>query len=111
VTTTDQRFAAIAKALLKTRGVAQGVKGRTKGFGTSALTINDKIFAMIASKDQFVVKLPRERVDALVAAGDGKRFDMGPGRVMKEWLVLDEGSGADWLAVSKEAMKFVGSKS
>jgi hypothetical protein len=111
VTSTDQRFGAIAQALLKTRGVAQGLRGRKQGFGTSALTVNDKIFAMIASKDQFVVKLPRERVDALVAAGEGKRFDMGPGRVMKEWLVLDEDSAVDWLAVAKEAMKFVGSKS
>jgi hypothetical protein len=108
--TTDQRFAAIAKALAKSPGVSQGLKGRKQGFGTSALTINDKIFAMVASKDQFVVKLPRERVDALVAAGDGKRFDMGPGRVMKEWLVVDEDSTATWLALAKEAMKFVGSK-
>jgi hypothetical protein len=32
------------------------------------------------------VKLPRERVDELVEAGAGHRFDPGHGRLMKEWV-------------------------
>jgi hypothetical protein len=65
---------------------------------------------MISSKGQFVVKLPKERVGALVTSGRGERFDPGHGRLMKEWLALDQGSDESWLALAREAMKFVGAK-
>ena len=80
-----------------------------RGFGSSALKIDDRIFAMLSSKGQFVLKLPRERVDALVAAGDGERFDPGHGRLMKEWLAVEPTSAQSWLALAREAMAFVGS--
>jgi len=53
------------------------------------------------------VKLPRARVDTLVAAKQGERFDPGHGRLMKEWVVVEPGAG-DWLALAKEARAFVG---
>lgn len=43
---------------------------------------------------QLVVKLPKARVDALVGAGEGARFDGNKGTPMKEWLVLASDSGA-----------------
>jgi hypothetical protein len=46
-----------------------------KGFGSGALKVNGKVFAMKSSKGKFVVKLPKERVDALAASGQGERFD------------------------------------
>jgi len=62
---------------------------------------------MISSKGGFVVKLPKARVDALVALGLGSRFEPARGRVMKEWLVVDPASAEDWLSLAQEAMKFV----
>jgi hypothetical protein len=61
-------------------------------------------------KDHFVVKLPRTRVDELVASGTGDRFDPGHGRVMKEWLTIGPEAEADWVSLAKEAMEFVGPK-
>jgi hypothetical protein len=110
--TTDVRFASLVKTLGRTTGVTGPSKAgdSKKKFGSDALKIGGKIFAML-SHDRLVVKLPRARVDELVAAGDGERFDPGHGRVMKEWLSLDPSSELEWLPLAKEAMKFVRSKS
>jgi hypothetical protein len=98
------RYAAIVKAFAGRRGVS-AESGR--GFGSSALKIENKIFAMLASGDQFVVKLPRQRVDALVAAGEGERFDpRRNGKLMKEWLVVGRGLEARWLPLAQEAFEF-----
>ena len=105
----DERFATIVRLLKVNPKVTLGLS-KKQGFGSSALCINDKIFAMVSSKGQFVVKLPRDRVDALVASGMGERFDPGHGRVMKEWLAVPAKSPEDWLALAREAMRFVGSK-
>ncbi len=103
---TEQRFAAVVAALAAQPRVTVGA-GK-KGFGSSALKVGDKIFAMISSQGMFVVKLPKARVDELVASGTGQRFDPGHGRIMKEWLALEPGSGEDWLALAREALRFVG---
>jgi hypothetical protein len=97
----DPRFAAVVKALGKERGVTYG----GKGFGSSALKIDGRIFAMWSSKERFVVKLPKERVLALVAGGKGSFFEPGPGRLMKEWLDVSAPKTA-WLALAKEALAF-----
>ncbi len=81
-------------------------RGGGKGFGSRALKVNGKIFAMMSSKGQFVVKLPRKRVGELVAAGKGEYFDPGHGRVMKEWLAVAAGK-TQWLELAKEAYRFV----
>jgi hypothetical protein len=99
----DPRFVPVMDAFAGERSVTVG--GR-KGFGSRALKVNGKIFAMMASKGQFVVKLPKERVRELVATGIGKYFDPGHGRLMKEWLALEAGT-ASWLDLAKEAYQFV----
>ena len=53
------------------------------------------------------LKLPRERVDALVAAGQGERFDPGHGRLMKEWIVLHPATREAWRSLAVEARDFV----
>lgn len=103
------RFATIVEVMLGYPDVTVGSAGK-KGFGSSALQVHGKIFAMIDSKGRFVVKLPRQRVDALIQEGQGERFDPGHGRVMKEWLTLDPSTQARWLSLAKDAMDFVGSK-
>ena len=83
-------------------------KTGSRSFGASALKVHDKIFAMVASGGQFVVKLPKARVDALVATGAGERFDAGRGRPMKEWLEVRSPSPDKWLKLALEALDFVG---
>ena len=103
------RYAAVVKAMAGKGGVTHSEPDDSKrGFGANALKVNNKIFAMLDSEDRFVVKLPRGRVDALVAAGLGERFDpRRNGRLMKEWLVVGPGREARWLPLAKEAMEFV----
>ena len=50
-----------------------------KGVGSSALKTGGQIFAMLVG-DRLVVKLPRQRVDALIDARAGHRFDPGQAR-------------------------------
>ena len=92
--------------MLRKRGVEQKAD---RGFGRGALTVKGKIFAMLSSRGEFVVKLPGDRVAALVASGSGKRFASGPGRVMKEWLVVPPGK--EWEARAEEARRFVAENS
>jgi len=107
--TADDRYATLADALLSTADITLGSAGK-KGFGSSALQVGGKIFAMLAG-GKLVVKLPRQRVDALVASGDGTRFDpRHDGRLMKEWLAVESTSDEEWLSLAREAMGFVASK-
>lgn len=104
-TAAQRQFAAIAKVLTATPQVTLGSGKR--GFGANALHIDAKLFAMVSSKGEFVVKLPKQRVDALEALGRGHRFDPGRGRLMKEWLAVTAGSVNEWTALAIEAMNFV----
>jgi hypothetical protein len=102
--TPEERYAELVRAFLAESGVTQ----EGKGFGSSALKVGGHIFAMLSSQGEFVVKLPRRRVDELIASGDGDRFDPGHGRLMKEWLALRPSSSQDWGLLAREAMDFVG---
>jgi TfoX/Sxy family transcriptional regulator of competence genes len=109
--TQEERFAAIVGELLYYPDVIPLSDDSRKSFGSSGLKVHNKIFAMLV-RGNLVVKLPKQRVDALVTSGDGERFDpRHDGRLMKEWLVLDPASTEDWLSLAKEAMEFVASKS
>ena len=97
----DPKFAAVAEAFANERGVTAG--RMMSAFG---LKVGGKIFAMF-SKDAFVVKLPKARVDALVSAKKGVRFDPRKnGSEMKEWLSIADRK-APWLELAKEAHRFV----
>src|SRR5947199_3510026 len=76
----DPRFAPVIAAFARDRRVTYG----GKGFGSSGLKVDGKLFAMISSRGHFVAKLPRARVDELVRLGKGEPFDPGHGRLMKE---------------------------
>ncbi|MGI8554245.1 MAG: hypothetical protein ACR2PL_26170 [Dehalococcoidia bacterium] len=112
-TTAEERYATIVEALLNDADVSLGSPDDSQskqGFGSAALRIRNKIFAMLSSKGRFVVKLPRQRVDALIAAGEGERFNPGHGRLMKEWVAIEPSAAEAWLSLAREAMQFVGSK-
>jgi hypothetical protein len=103
--TPEQRFAVLVDELSHVSGVTPPSEG--KAFGSSGLKVHGKLFAMLV-RGRLVVKLPKARVDALLAADEGERFDpRHDGRAMKEWLVLDSVSAEDWLALSREALGFV----
>jgi hypothetical protein len=63
-------------------------------------------FSRCFGSEQYVTKLPKERVDEMVSSGKGERFDPGHGRLMKEWIVVWPGK-ADWVLLAKEAYEFV----
>jgi hypothetical protein len=82
------------------------VPGGGQGFGSQALKINSRIFAMLAG-GRLVVKLPRARVAELIETGHGQPFDGGKGTPMKEWITLT-GDEAECRALVVEAQAFVG---
>ena len=104
--TPDEQYATCVEALVAEPAVTLGSPGR-KGFGSSALQVNGKIFVMLVG-DRLVVKPPRARVDTLVDAGETERLGPAPGRVMKGWVTVDGASGECWLPLAREALAFVG---
>jgi hypothetical protein len=100
----ERAFAMVVDAFAGDREVT---RGGGKGFGSAALKVRGKIFAMISSKGEFVAKLPRHRVAELVKAGTGQQFDPGHGRLMKEWVVV-KGTRPSWIELAMEARRFVG---
>ncbi|HLZ57579.1 MAG TPA: hypothetical protein VKR06_11580 [Ktedonosporobacter sp.] len=112
LTPEEERFTSLVEEFFGNPEVippSQGPQPKHK-FGSAALRVHNKIFAMLV-KGRLVVKLPKSRVDALVASGDGEPFDpRHDGRLMKEWLSLDPTSQQAWLPLAKEAMEFVASK-
>jgi hypothetical protein len=101
----DPRFARIVARFSKEPDVSYG----GKGFGSSALKCDGKIFAMMSSQGKFVVKLSKPRVEQLVRARKGAYFDPGHGRLMKEWLEVAE-SGL-WPELAQEAHGLARAKS
>jgi hypothetical protein len=97
------RFEDLVDELVGCAGVTPPSGG--SGFGRSALRWEKKIFAMLV-RGRLVVKLPAGRVDALVADGEGVRFDANRATPMREWLSLHPESGLPWLPLAREALDF-----
>ena len=103
-----RRYESLVKSILA--GSPSAEIGEGKGFGsTGQLKADGKIFCMLV-RDQLVLKLPRERVDELVAAFEGVRFDAGKGKPMREWFALSPSSKRQWAPLAREAMAFVSGK-
>ncbi|SRR6266699_7023677 len=106
--TLEERFAKLVEEFLDKPEVTLPSVG--KGFGALGLKFRQKIFAMLV-KGKLVVKLPKSRVDALIASGDEEPFDPRKNvRLMKEWVTVEPTSAEGWLSLAKEAMEFVASK-
>jgi|SRR4051812_37120996 TfoX/Sxy family transcriptional regulator of competence genes len=97
----DPRLARIARDYAGDGRVTFG-----KLFASHGLKVDGKIFAMVV-RGKLVVKLPRERVGALVASGAARQFDPGHGRLMQEWAELERAS-PPWADLVREAFAFVG---
>ena len=103
----ELRFRAVVDAFARDRQVTRG----GKGFGSSGLKVNGKLFVLLSDRTgQFVAKLPKARVDELVRGGKGEPFDPGQGRLMREWVALFPGE-EDWVVVAREARRFVKGRS
>lgn len=107
-TSSDAR-AAVAYAALARRFVGQprvSLPADKRGkFGSNALKIDGKIFAMLV-KGALAVKLSPAEVEATAMAGRGEPLSMGRGRVMKGWLVVNE-PPRRWYAFAERARAFV----
>ena len=105
----EELFADLIDAFAGSPGVTLPRESGRSGFGSHALKVNGSIFAMLV-RGHLVVKLPRERVGALVGSGVGVPFDANKGKPMKEWLTVTSADNERWLSLSREALEFVGSK-
>jgi hypothetical protein len=98
----EEMFDAVRVKLADDVQVEQGRMFRAVGLKTAG-----RFFAIVV-KGELVVKLPVERVDDLVAAGTGRRFDPGHGRLMREWIGLRPEDAAACEGYVAEARRFVG---
>jgi hypothetical protein len=89
---------------------AKRLRGVERGKMLSASGLRDpaagKFFAFV-TRGQLVVKLPAERVSGLIASGEGRVFDAGKGRPMKEWVALSPAEETACAEYMREARKFV----
>ena len=109
----EARYAALIEAFRGDPDVTlpSSAPDAKRTFGSAGLKINDKVFAMLA-QGRLVLKLPRQRVEALLASGDGEPYDpRHDGRIMKEWVMVAPASALDWLPLAREARAFVASAS
>ena len=109
--TAEQAFAAIVDALGGRPGVSipEPAAFREPRFGSSALRVNGKIFAMV-SHGRLVLKMPARRVTELIGSGHGEAYDAGKGRPMREWVSMDPTRQDRWLELATESLEFVGSR-
>jgi len=97
----DPSFAPLVEAFAGDGAVTFGTMMSAPG-----LKVGGKIFAMMV-RQKLVVKLPRERVEAIIKDGSGERFDPGHGRLMKEWVAVGAEAKRTWLGLAREAREFV----
>jgi hypothetical protein len=89
---------------------AKRLRGVERGKMLSATGVRDPVagkFFAFTTRGQLVVKLPAERVTELIASGEGRVFDAGKGRPMKEWVGLTPTDENTCAAYMREARKFV----
>jgi hypothetical protein len=103
-TRSEEAFARIVERYLGQPDVTAGT-----GFGGSpGLRVGGRIFAMLF-RDELVVKLPRDRAEALVSSGSGVPFDPGHGRLMREWVSVPVAREDDWPDLVAEAFAYLAS--
>ena len=103
MTTPRARFEDMVTEFNDAEGVTPPCGG--SGFGRGALRYRGKIFAMFV-RGALVLKLPAPRVDELVQAGHGTRFDANKGTPMREWFAASPDCPLSWRDLADEALAF-----
>ncbi len=76
--------------------------------GSPCLRVGKEFLAMPHhKKDGLVVKLPADRVEAAIEAGEGESFAPA-GKVFKEWLAVTAVDEKRWRGLLAEGVDFVG---
>ncbi|MHA1914833.1 MAG: hypothetical protein ACW986_14230 [Promethearchaeota archaeon] len=70
-----------------------------------SLKTRKKMFVML-NKGNYVVKLPKERVNELFNSGVGLPYDPGNGKIMKEWVIIPIEHADNWIDYASEAKQF-----
>ncbi len=82
---------------------------RSTMMGLPCLRMNGAFFASFDRKTgDLLVKLPADRVNALVASGQGTDFAPA-GRRFREWVAISPDAVESWPDYLTEALAFVGS--
>jgi hypothetical protein len=105
MTSVHERFDDIVSAFVGRPGVTPP-SGGPRRFGSDALRVNGSVFCMISSGERFVVKLPAERVNELIAASAGEPFRAGKKSPMRNWLVVTDAAPGLWESLAQEAYTF-----
>jgi hypothetical protein len=75
--------------------------------GGRCARVSGEFLALVDFKGSgLVVKLPRERVDALISAGTGQPFAPA-GKVFREWIAIPDRNRRRWRTLLREGITFV----
>lgn len=97
-------FWEVAEPLLASGRVHEGTM---MGFRCLRASRNDQFTATVErSTGNLVVKLPRERVHALVESGEGLAFAPA-GKVFREWVAVPTFDEQRWSELIEESLEFV----
>jgi hypothetical protein len=99
--TGEELFWQLAEPLL-----AEPAVTRSTMMGLPCLRLHGQFFASLDRRTEaLLVKLPADRVSALIAAGDGQPFAPA-GRVFREWVALPRPDRREWRTLLTEAKQF-----
>ena len=98
------RLAALVDVLAGEPDVTPPDATGPRRFGSRALRVDGAAFAMVV-RGALVLKLPEDRVAALLADGRGGPFG-GRGRPYREWVALPHGEPVTDLPLAREALEF-----
>lgn len=91
-------------------GSGRLVEGTMMGHQCLRVSDNDQFVATVdRATGNLVVKLPKQRVAELIAAGTGLPFAPAT-KVFKEWVAIPVFDEAEWAALIEESVEFVGTK-
>jgi len=97
----EELFWELAAPHLASPGIAESTM-----MGSRCLRVGGEFTGMIDVRTgELILKLPRERVDALVASGKTEPFAPNS-RVFKEWTLVPHGDRRAWKRLIDEAVAF-----
>jgi hypothetical protein len=102
--TSKALFDELAADHLGRPGVTIGPAMRNEG-----LKVDGKLYAMVV-RGRLVVKLPATQAAEMTDAGDAIPFEPRPGRLMREWVMVDPPASSDvggWRRLIEDAGEYV----